>query len=366
MLIKPGDDRTADLEILEKLSKHPKASARTRQNIEQEMRQIRAGVRGEEEAAYEIEFHHRASQRWAVIHDLRIEYQGRVAQIDHLLINRVLDIWVCESKHFSEGIAINEHGEFNAFYQGRAYGVPSPIEQNRKHMAVLQALLDSSIVSLPTRLGMSIRSTLHSAVLVSKRSRITRPKAKVAGIESIVKNDQFREMIERRIDEESVTKSLLTSVKFISAETLEEFATQISKLHRPKRFDWAAKFGLADRSEAVESDRPVLPLIRTVVEHAAPSDVAPEPTMPTRVTSAAVADREVASAKIPTSKLASKLGVANTAAMLLRLVAAGYLAPAGERHALTPKGEAAGGVFIEKSRFGPYFVWPADLQIRKH
>ena len=28
----------------------------------------------------------------------------------HLLINRTLDIWVCESKHFSERIGINEHG----------------------------------------------------------------------------------------------------------------------------------------------------------------------------------------------------------------------------------------------------------------
>ena len=46
----------------------------------------------------------------SVIHDLRIECEGRVAQIDHLLIGRFLDIWVCETKNFSEGIAINEQG----------------------------------------------------------------------------------------------------------------------------------------------------------------------------------------------------------------------------------------------------------------
>ncbi len=61
-------------------------------------------------AAYEIDFHHKASRNWAVIHDLRLEYRGRVAQIDHLLINRWLEFWVCESKHFSEGVAINEQG----------------------------------------------------------------------------------------------------------------------------------------------------------------------------------------------------------------------------------------------------------------
>ena len=67
-----------------------------------------------------------------IIHDFRIECDGRTAQIDHLIINRFLDIWVCESKHFSEGITINEHGECSAFYDSKPYGVPSPIEQNKK------------------------------------------------------------------------------------------------------------------------------------------------------------------------------------------------------------------------------------------
>lgn len=34
-----------------------------------------------------------------------------------------MEIYVCESKRFGEGIAINEHGEFAAFYQGKAYGI---------------------------------------------------------------------------------------------------------------------------------------------------------------------------------------------------------------------------------------------------
>jgi hypothetical protein len=29
--------------------------------------------------------------------------RNRLAQIDHLIIDRVLTTWVCESKHFSEG-----------------------------------------------------------------------------------------------------------------------------------------------------------------------------------------------------------------------------------------------------------------------
>jgi len=64
-----------------------------------------------------------------------------VAQIDHLLINRLLDIWVLESKHFAEGVSINDHGEWTGFSGGRPYGMASPIEQNRKHVAVLEQVL---------------------------------------------------------------------------------------------------------------------------------------------------------------------------------------------------------------------------------
>ena len=34
---------------------------------------------------------------------------------------------------------------------------------------------------------------------------------------------------------------------------------------------------------------------------------------------------------------------------------------AGDKHILTPKGEAAGVEFVAKGRFGPYFLWPQDF-----
>ena len=43
---------------------------------------------------------------------IRIDHRGRVAQIDHLLINRFLDIFVLESKNYYYGVKISEGGEF--------------------------------------------------------------------------------------------------------------------------------------------------------------------------------------------------------------------------------------------------------------
>ena len=111
MQIKAADGRERDIAELERLLTVPNVESPTRRRIETEIRQIRAGAKGEHDAAYEIEFYFGASPNFATIHDLRIEVDGKVAQIDHLIINRMAEIYVCESKHFAEGVSVNEHGE---------------------------------------------------------------------------------------------------------------------------------------------------------------------------------------------------------------------------------------------------------------
>ena len=200
MLLKPADDKNTDLQALQALSQRPDATAEQRKRIEQEIRNIQSGLRGEAEAAYEIEFHYGKARNWASIHDLRLECEGRVAQIDHLLINRVLECYVCESKRFGEGVAINDQGEFTAFFNGRAYGVPSPLEQNRRHIAVLESVFKTGQVPLPRRLGLTIKPTMISLVLVSTTARISRPNVKIDGLDAVIKNDQLNARINKDID----------------------------------------------------------------------------------------------------------------------------------------------------------------------
>lgn len=370
MLIKQASDRTRDVEALQALLTHPRATENVRSRIEQEIRNIRAGAKGESEAAYEIDFHHKASRNWAVIHDLRLEHQGRVAQIDHLIVHRTLDIWVCESKHFAEGVAINEHGEFAGFYGGRPFGVPSPIEQNRKHIAVLQAMLGSSIVNLPTRLGIPLRPTYRSVVLVSKAARISRPKAKVEGLESIIKTDQLRALIEKSIDGESVASTLLSISKIVSPETLEEFCKQVARLHRPISFNWAAKFGLdaPESNDVARSDSRARAPLATVSFKPEAMPRGPLPGTAVLEQRANVEAPQVAApydGRLSTSKLAAKHGLKSGNAMLDCLTSLGHLEKGGDHHRLTARGLAAGAVFVEKSRYGPYFLWPQDLPIAK-
>lgn len=245
MIIKNADEKKSQIVNLEALAARRDASPDVRRRIEQEIRNIRSGIKGEEEAAYEIDFHFGATKNYAVIHDLRIEVEGRIAQIDHLLIGRFLDIWVCETKSFCEGIAINEQGECSRFYNNRPSGMPSPFEQNKKHIMVLGSLFKTGMVQLPTRLGFAIKPNMTSVVLVSKNARVSRPKTKIVGVESIIKSDQFRSMIDRATEADN---NPLPMAKLIGTDTLENFARAIVAQHKPIAFNWANKFGFSEIS----------------------------------------------------------------------------------------------------------------------
>ncbi|MEY4568931.1 MAG: hypothetical protein RLZZ398_370 [Verrucomicrobiota bacterium] len=252
MIIKKADEKKSQIATLEALGARRDASPDVRKRIEQEIRNIRSGIKGEEDASYEINFHFGATKNYAVIHDLRIEVEGRVAQIDHILIGRFLDIWVCETKSFCEGMAINEQGECSRFYNNKPSGMASPFEQNKKHIMVLRALFKTGMVPLPRRLGFAINPNMTSVVLVSKNARISRPKTKISGVESIIKIDQFRSMIDRAADADN---NPLTIAKLIGADTLENFARAIAAQHKPIIFDWSARFGLPEISSGYVLNR---------------------------------------------------------------------------------------------------------------
>lgn len=141
MILKQADSKETLLNDLERLAANASANAPLdrKKRIEQELRTVRAGMKGEQEAAYLIDFHFKDRESWIVVHDLRLEVNGRVAQIDHLLLHRCLDCYVLETKHFSSGMKITEDGEFLRWnhYRKTYEGMPSPLTQNDRHVAVL-------------------------------------------------------------------------------------------------------------------------------------------------------------------------------------------------------------------------------------
>jgi len=240
VILKQADTKGPQIEELERLLAI--APAETKGKIEQEMRMLRAGQKGEAEAAYLIDFDLKDSERTAVIHDLRLEINGRVAQIDHLLINRTMKFFVLETKHFHAGIKIEEDGQFlqwNSFKK-TFEGMPSPLTQNDRHIAVLKDAVAE--IEWPTRMGLKLSPTYEPFVLVSSSARVDRPKK--FDTSRVIKAEELGKTIDKLLGSMGVLDTFGALAKMVSAETLMEVGKAIVAKHRPIQIDYAAKFGL--------------------------------------------------------------------------------------------------------------------------
>ena len=233
MLIKKPDDLTP---LLSALELQATGSGPDAKRATVELRNRKAGLRAERESAYLIDHDFAESRNWAVIHDLRLEHGQRVAQIDHVLINRWLQVYVLETKGFHDGVKINEEGEFLRWnnFAKRYEGMPSPLEQNERHINVLRDVLET--IELPTRLGVRIPPEFMSFVLVSPNAQIKRPEK--FDTSRVIKADQLKKSIWRDIDSENPLVGLLkTAAKIVAPETVEHVARELAKKHRPLERD---------------------------------------------------------------------------------------------------------------------------------
>jgi hypothetical protein len=170
-----------------------------------------------------------------------------VAQIDHLLINRLFDIYVLESKNFSYEIEITPKGEFQAYDGKQHFGIPSPIEQNKRHIHLLKHFLRDNKI-LPKVLGMiSIRPKFKNIILLSTTSIITRPPEKKFNTSMVIKADTLRTKIDKELDKIKPVDDITSISKLTSSSTIKKVAKKIASFHKPIKIDFRAKFGLSQQ-----------------------------------------------------------------------------------------------------------------------
>jgi len=246
MIIKGMDPKNEEKEQLRGLLQG-QLSEKQRFLIERQLRNIEAGERGEKDSAYFIDFYFGKSKNWAVIHDLRIQFEGQVAQIDHLVMNRFMDIYVLETKNFHYGLKITPEGEFLIYNGQKYFGIESPLEQNDRHIFLISKAIDYYNV-MPTRLGVVIPPRFVSYVLVSPTSKIIRPSRSKLDTSHVIQSDQAFTKIKKDTDDAGAAVIL----KICSQETLETTAKKLFRLHRPTTPDFKARFGIKDRTEYVK------------------------------------------------------------------------------------------------------------------
>lgn len=348
MIYKDTDNKDAVIAILEKML--TLAGADKKALIERELRIMRAGVKGERESAYLIDFHLKDSTRTAVVHDLRLVLDdGRVAQIDHLLIHRTRRIYILETKHFAHGVKITEQGEFLRWndWKKTYEGMPSPLAQNERHALVLRKVLES--------LGLG-ESPIETLVLVAPDARIDRPRK--FDTSQVVKADQFMERLGKSLEGAPVLTALSGLLKNTVSDSIGDIAKKLVALHRPSTSDYMARFGVqrealvraapaaagsASTASAPAASAPAAPAAPPRAQ-SRPAPVQPEPALATAAPSRS-GPRVVI---LPQASLAAPLAQ-NTAAPH----SAASLDTAAQPHACRSCGSAA--LSIVWGKYGYYF-----------
>jgi hypothetical protein len=201
-----------------------------RSGFREALMQLRKGIQGERDAAYFLDQYFRESKNNAVLHDLRLVVDGDVAQIDHLIINRVGGFFLIETKNYSGSVKINAYGEFAVDYDGEIFGIPSPVEQSRRHERVLCRVLDR--LEIKNRIGTAFQ--FHHVVLFHPKAVITRPLPSELDTSCVMKADQFPSWHERYVDKEpGVREALLGLANVVSADTVREWGEKLARQHRP-------------------------------------------------------------------------------------------------------------------------------------
>lgn len=240
MLIKSADDKSKRLTLLLDLQNSPRLDEWQKKRLGEELLKVRRGIQGEKDAAHYLDNHFIDGKNHAVIHDLRLEVDGQIAQIDHLLISRMLNFYMLETKNFAGDVTITPHGEFSVKYGAeKIYNIPSPIEQSKRHENVLRRLLTK--LDIVGRAGMDLQ--FKHVVLVDPKAAINRPNAKTFNTSMVIAADQFRTWHLAHVDKDiSTTDVLFGMLNFKSTDALKQVAEKICRQHRPENLlhlpDW--------------------------------------------------------------------------------------------------------------------------------
>ncbi|MES2634458.1 MAG: nuclease-related domain-containing protein [Pseudomonadota bacterium] len=230
MLLKTADDKSKRLALLEDLQKSSWVDATQKKWLREELWRLRKGIEGEKDSAHYLNQYFKDGENHVLLHDLRFVVDGDVAQIDHLIINRGFGIYLIETKNYGGSLSINDHGEFTAEYDVGRFGIPSPIEQSRRHERILKRLL--STLGIANRTGASI--DCYHLVMLHPKAIIQRPTANTFDTSNVIKADQFPtwhgQFVEKTVGFAGALKMV---VNVRARDTIKEWGEMLIRQHRP-------------------------------------------------------------------------------------------------------------------------------------
>lgn len=113
-----------------------------------------------------IDFHFGQSEKWAVIHDLRLRIGGHAVQINHVLINNALRVVCIDSRFITYGLEAKSDGQCVAMNSTENRIIASPLNKMAKDVRMMKGFLEGRDWE-PTRFGIKQKPIVRGYVLTS-------------------------------------------------------------------------------------------------------------------------------------------------------------------------------------------------------
>lgn len=226
-----NDPNIAQLEALLKT-----APAHARPKIQDELSMMKVGHRAERETAYILDFCFGYSDKYIVMHGLRLELNGRVAQIDHLVITQGYGVYILETKSLSGTVRVQADGTFARKFRLQDDYVPisSPIEQVTRHRLLLEELFKHHIEA-PRALFIKVMPRYYPVIILHNTSKFyPHPSTKMP---NVMNKDMIRSFIINNVKNERPLA--------LKPSTLWRIGAGILAFHVDKRYDYSGRFGIS-------------------------------------------------------------------------------------------------------------------------
>ncbi len=234
MLLKEIDSKVEEINQLKKLLKESN-NPKQKSLIKTDLTRVENGYKAEKENAYYLDFGFKDNKHNVLLHDIRIEYNGQVAQIDHIIINR-FGIETLESKSQGGKLTIKNDGSLDVEYGKKIETFPNPIEQNNRHIEVLKKFLKETMELSSNHKLFGI--PISSMVLINPKTTISNQKLP----KGFARADSFRTERIKNIDKMGAIEVFKSIGGVMNFKRVEEIANFLIKSHKPKKFDYLKKY----------------------------------------------------------------------------------------------------------------------------
>jgi len=243
MILKEIDSKDKEINTLTRLLKES-TNDNQKALIKKDLDRVKNGYEKEKENAYLLNFEYKNSKNIYVIHDIRLEYKDRTAQIDHILLTR-LGIEVLESKSFNGEVTIKSDNSIEVQYKTRKIAQQNPLEQSKRHELVIKDILNDECL-LTNKIGQEL--DISSKVLFNPKTIITNDPLP----SDFVRADSYVKERNKEIDNMSIINVYKSAMGLQKINSIKKIADFLISQHKPINFEYEKKYRIKKIKEVKE------------------------------------------------------------------------------------------------------------------